>query len=275
MNDKLYYLIIVASALLAAGILSFVVRKLLNLFIAGRSKLLRADPTNFSFIKNSVSIVIFTVALIYIFLQIPALKSFGTALFAGAGIIAAFVGFAAQKAFSNIITGVFILIFKPFRVEDLIKFSNDLGIVEEITLRHTVVKDFENRRIIVPNSIISDQVILNSNITDERIRRHLPLVITYESDMEKAMQIMQQEAEKHPNCIDARTPEDKGKDEPIVSVIVTDLNSQGVHLRANVWSEDGEKSFKLKCDILKSIKKRFDQEGIELAYPHTVLKHTN
>ena len=119
-NSYYYYGALILGTFLAAFILSFIFRRLLNLIILKSSERLKADPTNFSFIKNSVSIVIYTVAIIFIFLKIPYLRSLGTALFAGAGIIAVVIGFASQKAFSNIISGIFILIFKPFRVNDVI-----------------------------------------------------------------------------------------------------------------------------------------------------------
>ena len=102
------------------------------------------------------------------------MKSLGTALFAGAGILAVIVGFASQKAFANIISGIFILISKPFKMSDIIEFTDGKkGVVEEITLRHTIIKDYENRRIIIPNSIISEETIINSNIQDEKIRKHI------------------------------------------------------------------------------------------------------
>ena len=85
--------------------------------------------------------------------SIPSLKNLGTALFAGAGVMAAVKGFASQAAFSNIISGVFVILFKPFRVGDIVQLTNGLkGKVTDITFRHTVIKDYENRRIIIPNS---------------------------------------------------------------------------------------------------------------------------
>jgi len=71
-------------------------------------------------------------------------------MLAGAGILAVAVGFASQAALSNIISGVFVVIFKPFRVGDRLKINELTGVVEDITLRHTVIRDLENKRIIIP-----------------------------------------------------------------------------------------------------------------------------
>jgi len=123
-KQTLNYVLLVVITLVIAFILSLILRKLLNVFIKRYAKKLKTDPTNFSFIKNSVGFLIYTSAIIFIFFKIPYLKSIGTALFAGAGILAVVVGFASQKAFSNIISGIFILIFKPFKISDIIEFKD-------------------------------------------------------------------------------------------------------------------------------------------------------
>ena len=198
-NEYLRYVVFIAIVIFIAFAASMLLRIVINQFVRRFSDTIKADPTNFSFIKNSVSFLVYTIALVVIFYEIPSLKAFGKAIFAGAGILAAIIGFASQKAFSNIISGIFILIFKPFRVGDTVEFGSVYkGIVEEITLRHTVIKDYENRRVLVPNSIISDDTIINSNVTDTMIRKHVVFGISYDSDVDKAIKIIQEEAIKHP-----------------------------------------------------------------------------
>ena len=161
-STNFYYGTLILGTLLVAIVLSIVLNRLMKLFIEKYSERLKVNPTNFSFLKNSTSFIVFSLAILFIFIKIPYLRSLGTALFAGAGVMVVIVGFASQKAFSNIISGVFILIFKPFRVDDMIEFLNGTrGIVEEITLRHTVIRNFENRRIIIPNGNISEDTIIN------------------------------------------------------------------------------------------------------------------
>jgi small-conductance mechanosensitive channel len=196
----------------------------------------------------------------------------GTALFAGAGILAVIVGFASQKAFSNIISGIFILIFKPFRISDIIEFKDGIkGVVEEITLRHTLIRDYENRRIVIPNSVISDDTIINSNIQDERIRKHIEFGISYDSNVDKAIDIIRDEAEKHPLLIDNRSAEDIAKNVPLVIVRLIALSDFSVNLKAYVWSKGNDDAFVIKCDLLKSVKERFDNEGIEIPFPYRTI----
>ncbi len=268
-NEYLKYGIFAIAVIVFAVILSSIMRKLINQFIRKYSDRLAADPTNFSFIKNSVSFIIYTAAIIIIFYHIPSLRALGTALFTGAGILAAIIGFASQKAFSNIISGIFILIFKPFRVGDTIEFGTDQkGTVEEITLRHTIIRNYENRRVVVPNSIISDDTIVNSNLMDDMIRKHVHFGISYDSDIDKAISIIQDEARKHPLFIDNRSREEKDNNQPDVEVRVMGLSDFAVELKAYVWTNGNLNGFVLMTDLLKSVKQRFDREGVEIPFPY-------
>lgn len=271
-SNTIKHLIFVIVTLAVASLVLVILRKIATKLINSNADKLKVDPTNFSFLKNSLSFIIYFIALIVIFRYIPSLRSFGSALFAGAGIIAAIIGFASQKAFSNIITGIFILIFKPYRVGDVIEISNGrIGTVEEITLRHTVIKDFKNERIIVPNTVISDDIIINSSITDSKIQCRIEVGISYDSDIDLAMQIMREECEKHPLLIDNRTPEEIEKGEPIVRVAVIALADFSVNLRASAWTESFSDAFQMRTDLLKIIKERFDREGVEIPFPYRTI----
>ena len=166
--------IIIVVAYLLGKILSFLIRR----YIRKSAHIMHFDPTNYSFLQNAVSFLVFICATLFIFYRVPALHTIGKTLFAGAGIAAAVIGFASQEAFSNIISGVFIVIFKPFSVGDYIKLlsNQQIGVVEDITIRHTVIKSIENRRIVIPNSVISREAILNSSLKDPRVKFNLEVV---------------------------------------------------------------------------------------------------
>ncbi|PXX95756.1 mechanosensitive ion channel protein MscS [Marinifilum breve] len=236
------------------------------------AKKLNADPTNYNFLKNAVSFLIFIVVIIIVFYSIPELKSIGVSLLASAGILAAIVGFASQQAFSNIVSGIFVVIFKPFRVGDYIKIGDfHFGTVEDITLRHTVIKNPENRRVIIPNSVISSETILNSSIADPKVCAFVEIGISYFSSIDAAISIMRSEAENHPNLIDTRseTEVEEGVEKVVIRVI--QLADSSVVLRAYVWAENTGKAFVMKCDLLKSIKESFEKNDIEIPFPHQTL----
>ncbi|MCF8277335.1 MAG: mechanosensitive ion channel family protein [Flavobacteriales bacterium] len=258
--------------LLLAFLLTLWVRRFIHKFVSASSIHLKVDPTKYNFIKNAASLIIFSLAAFLIIYSVPELRSLGTTLLASAGIVTAVIAFASQAALSNIISGVFIVIFKPFRVDDMIRMEGDkAGIVEDITLRHTVIRDFQNQRIIVPNSVISEQTIVNAHIGDERMKRQIFFNISYDSNIDKAFMIIAEEAEKHPLIYDGRTEEEKNDGWPLVKCRVIGFGDSSVNLRADVWSRTPEDSWELFCDLNKSVKERFDKEGIEIPFPYRTI----
>lgn len=270
------YSIITIVTLFIAFVISKVLRILIDRFIKRSSSKLKVDYTQFNFLKNAVTFIVFLGALIFIFFTIPKLKTISLTLFAGAGILAAIALFASQQAFANIVSGIFIVIFKPFRVNDLVDVGSlPKGRIEDITLRHTVLRNFENRRMIIPNSVISSEILINSSIVDETICNFVDIGISYDSDIDKAIEIMRNEAVGHPNFIDHRTEEDKKNGEPPVTVRVMGFGDSSVNLRAFVWSKDHSSGFVMKTDLNKSIKEQFDRNGIEIPFPYRTIVYKN
>jgi small conductance mechanosensitive channel len=271
--DNYWEQIVFALSVLAV---SFIVTRILR-FMVGRffrkaAQKLKVDPTRYNFFKNAIDFLVFLLAIIVIFRSIPALSVFGTTLLTGAGILAAIVGFASQSAFSNIVSGVFLVIFKPFSVGDRVKIGQLYsGDVEDITLRHTVIKDFENRRIVIPNSVISNETIINANLVEDKVCMFVELGIALDADIEKAISIIQDEAMKHRFFMDNRTEEEKTKGDHPVSVRVMGFTEIATQLRAYVWAKNANDGFDIKTDLHLAIKKRFDQEGIEIPYPRRVI----
>lgn len=271
-KEAIYYLLLIGITIISAVILNFILRRVLGVYATRYAKKLKTDPTHFSFIKNSVGFIIYTAAIVFIILKIPYLRSVGTALFAGAGIVTVIIGFASQKAFANIISGIFILIFKPFKISDIIEFKDgQKGVVEDITLRHTIIKNYENRRVIIPNTIISEETIINSSIEDEKIKNHIEFSISYDTDIDKAMEIIRDEALKHPLLLDNRSAEEKNAGDPAVSIRVIALSDYSVNLKAYIWTKTNDDGFVLRCDLLKSVKQRFDKVGIEIPFPYSTI----
>lgn len=268
-------LIMVTTILLGAVILSRISRWLINKTFETTDKL-KVDPTRYKFFKNAVSIIIWLFAFATIILLIPRLRALAITLFAGAGILVAIIGLAAQQAFANVISGIFIIVSKPFRVGDLIKVGNlDYGTVEDITLRHTIINSFQNKRIVIPNAVINSETIVNDNIEDVRVCRWIDIGISYDSDVELASRILQEESMKHPLCIDVRTKKEKEENIPQVNVRLVSFGDFSVNLRAFVWTNDAFTAAEMHSDINKAIKKRFEAEGIEIPFPYRTVVFKN
>lgn len=258
--------------IIATFIIAYLAKRFFTKLIKRSTEVLENDPTSYQFLKHLITGGIYIVGFSLAIYTIPSLRAIASSLLAGAGILAVAVGFAAQQAMSNIISGFFIIIFKPFKINDRLTIKGTFsGIVEDITLRHTVIRNFENRRIIVPNSIISDDIVINSDFAADKICRWVDVGISYDSDIDKAKRIMEEEVLQHPLHLDPRTPIDIEKGEPEVRVRVISLGEYSVNLRAWAWTKDSADNFVLGCDVLESIKKRFDKEGVEIPFPHRTI----
>lgn len=278
-NDLLVYdWAVVIAIILITFLVATVVRRILNRFIKITSERLNTDPTRYKFFKHLITATIFLVGFGLAIYSIPTLKALAISLFAGAGIIAVIVGFASQAAFSNIVSGVFIVIFKPFRIGDRINIagkSEFSGVVEDITLRHTVIRNYENRMVIMPNSVISNETVVNSSIIDEKVCIWFEIGISYDSNADLAMRIIQEEAEKHPHLIDVRTEEDLAENAPKVVVRIMSFGDSSVNLRAWLWADDAPRGFVMSKDLNKAVKDRFDAEGVEIPFPHRTIVFKN
>ena len=233
-----------------------------------KSKSEKYKNTSLQFLKNSIKFFIILFAIFYIVMTVPAFKSKAAIIFSGAGILAAIIGFAAQAAISNLIAGAFIVIFKPFRVGDYIKLDEHrIGIVEDITLRHTVINNFENKRLIIPNSIISTESVLNHTIEDSHILSFNNFKVGLFADIELAKKIIEEEALKLDGVIDYRTPTEVLTTTNQIEVRVIDVYESYIHLRAYIWVNDPLEEFKVKCALKEVVHKRFIKEGLDLPIP--------
>lgn len=230
------------------------------------------DVTLLSFARYVIIVGIYFIGGVVVVSSIPGASDSLTALLASGSIVAVVVGFAAQDTLGNVAGGVMILFFKPFIIGDFVRYvdSNVSGVIEEITLRHTAIRTPENKRIIIPNGTINSAVIENANYADKRICELFNVGITYESDMEKAIEILRDEVMRQPLHLDVRTPEEK-LTQPEVKVEVVELADSAVILRAWLWAEDQAAATALKFALNRSVKNRFDAENIEFAYPHVTI----
>lgn len=255
--------VIVVTTIIITRVLKLVMRRYIN----RSADYLKMDKTRYRFFSNMLLGTIYIFAAIFIIHTIPALRSISTTLFASAGILAAVIGFASQQAVSNIIGGIFVVIFRPFRVGDNIKVGNDLsGVVEDITLRHTVIRDAENARIIIPNSLINSQTVINFDIIDAKFKKRILYNISLESDAEKAIRIIKQKLYEQPEIIKTMypTPDD-------IEVEMVAITDKFVSLRAYVWTINADKAGRLGNNMNRIIFETFKKQDIHFSEPQTLV----
>ncbi len=229
------------------------------------------DKTRFTLGAQLTTLLIYIIGIGVAGSFIPALRNLSVSLFAGAGVLAIIIGFATQKTLGNLVSGVMIAAYQPYRIGDKIMFGEEYGEIEDITLRHTVISTWDNRRIIVPNSKMDEEVINNYTIKDAKILGWFDLGISYDSDVELARQIMIDEVNKHPDYLDVRTAAEILAAKDPVWVRVVETADSGVDLRLYFWAKDQPTAWKMKCDLREALKARFEKEGVEIPFPYRTI----
>lgn len=252
--------------LLGTFVVGYTFNKVFRRFILKSTIIMQNDPTNYQFLRHFLAALIYIVGISLAIYSVPSMRTIANSMLAGAGILAVAVGFASQQTLSNIISGIFIVVFKPFRVNDRLKIRETLnGIVEDITLRHTVIRDFENRRIIVPNTLMGNEIIINSDFEDDRICNWLEIQLEHGTNIDLAKDILEKTAIIHPLSLDNRSPEEFDDDSPTVKVKIVQINPIGITIRAWIWTANSAKGFELKCDLYDTIYKKYTEEGISFS----------
>ena len=267
-NSLLSLTVLIAALLIATVIFAKVISVLLKRAFKDISNSARINPTQFIVLQRLIVLGIYILGFSLAASMIPGMPGIWVSLFASAGVIAIVVGFAAQQVFSNVISGIFIAVFKPFRVGDRITVKNEYGIVEDITLRHTIIRTWKNEYVIIPNAKIGEENITNYSIKDPTIVGTLEIGIGYDSDIDKARKIMIEEAIKNPDTLKKTKGADTDflkRDEKAV-VRLTELADSAQKMTLYYWAEDKLAEMKIKYALMEAIKKRFDQEGIEIPY---------
>jgi small-conductance mechanosensitive channel len=172
------------------------------------------------------------------------------------------IGFAMQNVIANFVAGVFIFVEKPFKIGDWIEFDSNSGVVEDISLRVTRVRTFDNELLTVPNSQLTDNVVKNP-VDANKLRLKFLFGIGYDDDIEKATDIIIEEAEAHDGIMD----------DPGPSVRLTELGDSSVGLQSRIWIADPSRAdfVKTRGEYVTAVKRRFDEEGIDIPYPHRAL----
>ncbi len=247
------FIIIILIILITRSAVRFVDRMLLNYIPKVVHKVeVRMDETMQLMIRRLVSAAIYLVGLMLVILQVPQLQSLATAVLAGAGIASLAIGYAAKDSLSNFTSGIFIAIFQPFRVGDLVDFRNDYGQVEDLTLRHTVIRTPDNRRIVVPNSIMSTEPIINWSFREPEIKWTVDFDLERAKDIDRAREIILDKARSHPMVL---------KDRPM-SVLLMNLKKSELTLRLEITIPGRNVAKVTGSEILEAVMKEFEVQGI-------------
>ncbi|MFB6142722.1 MAG: mechanosensitive ion channel family protein [Halorientalis sp.] len=188
--------------------------------------------------------------------------NFLTALATVAAAATLAIGFAMQDVIKNFVAGVFIFTDRPFRIGDWIEWDGNAGIVEDISLRVSRVRTFDNELLTVPNSQLTDGVIKNP-VAKDQLRLKVVFGIGYDDDVDAATEIIVEEAEAHPDVLD----------DPAPSVRLVELGDSSVGLQSRIWIANPSRAdfVKTRSEYVQAVKERFDEAGIDIPYPNRTI----
>ena len=206
-----------------------------------------------TFIENEIKVILYAILVIVILANLGVNVS---GLLAGLGILGIIVGFALQDTLGNLASGVFILFNKPFRVGDTVNIAGVVAVVERIGIAACELNSPDNIKITIPNKKIWGDII--QNYTGNKMRKifNLEVGISYDSDMDKAIRIVNEILKNDTRVLKDPRPE----------VVVKSLADSSVVLaiRPAVNPKD---YWPVYFDAIKAIKQQFDKNGIAIPFP--------
>jgi small-conductance mechanosensitive channel len=204
------------------------------------------------FLRAMMLVVGVLIALQAVGIDLTLLAVFGGAL--GVGI-----GLGLQKIASNYIAGFTILLDRSIRLGDMITVDNRFGVVSKLTARYVVVRSLDGIEAVVPNETLVTTTVLNHSYTSRDIRVGVPVQIGYDSDVERALVLMEEAAHAQPRVLKAPNP-------PFA--VVVRLADSGIDLELGVWINDPENGQgNLRSALYLAILKAFRANGIQIPAP--------
>ena len=223
----------------------------------------KRENTIIAIIHGTLSILIILVALLVI------LEEFGVAigpLLAAAGIAGVAIGFGGQYLIRDIITGLFIIIENQYRVGDVVCFDGTCGLVEDISLRMTTLRDLDGTVHHVPHGEVKKV----SNLSKYYSRVNLNIGVGYNSDIEKVEKVI--------NKIGKELSEDPAWKDSIIKapqfVRIDDFTDSAIIIKI-LGDTKPIKQWDVAGELRKRIKIAFDLEGIEIPFPQRVIHHSS
>ena len=234
----------VAARLLRAALLQPVKRELRR----------PVDRTALTFLAQLAQIATYLLAIVLYAHLIPALRSLGTVLLTGVSVVSVIFGLAAQNTLSNLIAGISLILYRPFQIDDRVQFSAptglEMGKIESINLGYSVIRTYDHRRVVVPNSVMATTVIINLTEDGPLTRASIPITIGQAQDVDRAREILFELGKAHALV------------QEVEDCPVTRSDDHRLTLTLQVWCAHAGDAKQVESDIYEQSARRFAEEGI-------------
>ena len=241
--------------LLAALILSRTLRTLVHAAMTRKGHI---DRTTISFLQQFGTALIWVIVLILYAHLIPVLRSMGTALLAGASIASVVIGLAAQSTLGNLVAGISITIYRPFRLGDTILVAaptgTEIGVVEMLSLGYTTLRTADGRLVVVPNALAASQVSIN--LSSNYNYSPWPLTITLRVNRDANLDTVEKLAVTvAKEVVDAKD---------VTGCFLTKVEAAAAVLELRVRAPDAASRDTLRAGLLAKLTQRFTDAGLAI-----------
>ena len=202
-------------------------------------------------LKALLALVAVLVALSLVGIDLTVLSVFGGALGVGLGL-------GLQRIASNYVSGFIILLDHSLTIGDMITVDKYYGAVSQINTRYTVIKALDGTETIVPNEMLVSSPVINHSYTDRKVRVAVKVSVAYESDVDRALQVLVDAARAQPRVVA----------EPAPAAFITGFGADGIDLEVGFWIRDPEEgTLGVRSAIARLLLQRFKDEKIEIPFP--------
>ncbi len=244
----------IISAILLWVIGVWVIKKIKKVLSKTMSKR-NYEPSLQKFLLNLISWTLKILLIVAILGKLGVETTSFAAILAAAGLA---IGMALQGSLANFAGGVLIMIFKPFKIGDLIEAQGQLGIVKEIEIFTTKLNSLDNKEVILPNGTLSNDSI--TNYSTEKLRRvDLIMGVSYDADMKETKEVLMNVLTNNPKVVSNPAPQ----------VEVFELAESSVNFVVRPWCKN-EDYWDVYFYTVENCKRALDAAGIEIPYPHSV-----
>jgi len=256
----LEYSLSILMAILVFIVGKWIATKITALLVKVLKKVKGMDHTLIKFLENIVYYILMIIVTLTALSEIGIETTSFLAILGAAGLA---IGLALKDSLGNFASGVMIILFKPFKVGDVVTAGGVTGCVNEVGIFNSIFISPDNQKIIIPNGVITSGSIININANDTR-RVDLLVGIGYDDDIKKAKEVLN----------DIVSSNEKVLKEEGITVAVSELADSSVNFVVRAWVKTPD-YWDVKFTLTENVKLRFDEEGISIPYPQQDVHHHN
>ena len=219
------------------------------------------DRAVVQFLTQLAQVIVWIIAVMIFLHVVPALQKLGTALLTGVSVASVVIGLAAQNTLSNFIAGFSLVLYRPFEVDDVLTITGPggaaiIGVIERLSLGYTILRTFDDRRIVVPNNLMANQVAISSNHAQLRSMAIVSVIVPESSQAATVRSMLMEVARHQPDII------------CVISCLNLPLETTGTSLSLRMWCRSGAAVPTVTGSIIGEIREKAAAKRIDVLLPH-------